>query len=444
MSLRAVLLAALLVLLAARAARADEVADQVRALGQTDGQARVNALNALRTAQDPRAVALILQQIDGFDALGRYYAVMVLDAYPPKDVQPAFRQLARSKDPYLRLAAGTALHQQGDRKALDIVLEALADPAADPAARTWMFVRLYGLRDPRVDAAVRTLVRAGAPLDDLSGALYVLHLHEDRGAREVVAKVLEDERPEARALAAAWLYRFGDAARARELAALLGAGDLDVNHFFRIESFLAAAGRLDEEILAALAAGLETEKNVSVLARKIALLQQFGFARAVPQLQKLLRHESTIVAKAAFTALGALGGGEDAESLRALLAADDLDRRLWAADALRRADDASGFEVVLGVLQAGTPLQRREAAELLGRFRRAAAVPPLLDALLDAEQTVRSAAQFALPGLLAALFPYRRFDLATSGYAYDGNETARREAVARIRAWWDGHRDGDW
>jgi hypothetical protein len=71
-------------------------------------------------------------------------------------------------------------------------------------------------------------------------------------------------------------------------------------------------------------------------------------------------------------------------------------------------------------------------------------VDPLLDALLDDSVLVRGNALRALDLLLRNLFPYRRLDLVAAGYLASDGEAGRRAAAARIRAWWDAHRGGDW
>lgn len=86
----------------------------------------------------------------------------------------------------------------------------------------------------------------------------------------------------------------------------------------------------------------------------------------------------------------------------------------------------------------------RSLARILGGFRRDGSVEPLLDALLDTDLTVRSYALTGLTAVLQALFPMRRLNLRTTGYAHSAPEAARRAAVEALRAWWKANRDKDW
>jgi HEAT repeat protein len=76
---------------------------------------------------------------------------------------------------------------------------------------------------------------------------------------------------------------------------------------------------------------------------------------------------------------------------------------------------------------------------VLGRFKVPAAIDPLVEALLDQDQNVRTAGQQGLAMLLPSLYPYRRFDLASAGYQPSGPAAQREEAVRKIRAWCEAH-----
>jgi HEAT repeat protein len=105
---------------------------------------------------------------------------------------------------------------------------------------------------------------------------------------------------------------------------------------------------------------------------------------------------------------------------------------------LRRMDDNSGLPRVLELWKKpGT--HRAEAVRVLGRFKVPAAIDPLVEALLDQDQNVRTAGQQGLAMLLPSLYPYRRFDLASAGYQPSGPAAQREEAVRKIRAWCDAH-----
>ena len=69
---------------------------------------------------------------------------------------------------------------------------------------------------------------------------------------------------------------------------------------------------------------------------------------------------------------------------------------------------------------------------------------PLTDALLDRHAAVRTRAFAGLARVLAFLFPYRRFNLALTGYAPIAPEETRRSAAEAIRSWWEENRAEDW
>jgi HEAT repeat protein len=97
-------------------------------------------------------------------------------------------------------------------------------------------------------------------------------------------------------------------------------------------------------------------------------------------------------------------------------------------------DDLQGLPRALTLARDPGP-HRAEALRVLGGFRVKEAVPPLLAALEDNELAVRNAAFLGLQSLLLDLFPFRRFDLAST-YSASAPEAQRREGAARISAWW--------
>jgi HEAT repeat protein len=416
----------------------DDLPALVRDLGSAEPQPRSAALSALSQRRDPRAIPLLLGAVGGFDLLGRYYVMLVLDAYPPDLSAKAARALVSSEDPYLRVAAGTILLKTGDGRVADLVAKGLRAEGVETQARLYMMYRLHGIDHPKVLGALREFVVKGEEVSLLGQALDLLVVRQDRDTVPRCEKLAsEDERPGARAMALAWLYRLGFTARAADLAREIAGGGIDVNEFFRVKNLLWAAQRVDEVILDALVEMLETKKdNVSVLTSAVDLLSKYRHRKAIPLFRELLAHDNRPLAKAAFEALAGIPGALDAALLLPMLEAKDEDRRLWAADALRRRDDGAGLAAVIGILDSGTPNQRQDAAQILGGFRTAAAVAPLLRAMEDEDQTVRMHAGTSLSNVFRALFPYRRLDFATVGFAFNAPAEARAAAVAKIRAWW--------
>jgi HEAT repeat protein len=429
----------LLIVLAASAAAQDDLPGLVRDLGSSEVRRRSSALSALQQRKDPRIVPLLLAAIPEFDLLGRYYAMLVLDSCPAELAQKAARSLASADDPYLRVAAGTILLRAGEDRAADLVAKGLRAEGVETQARLYMMYRLHGIDHPKVLSAIREFVRKGEEVSLLGQALDLLVVRPDRDAAALCERlVVEEDRAGVRAMALAWLYRTGRTERAADLAREIAGGGMDVNEFFRVKNLLWAASRVDEVILDALVSMVEREKdNVSVLQSAVDLLAKYRHRKAIPLFRELLSHENRFLAKAAFEALAGIPGALDAALLLPMLGAEDADRRLWAADALRRRDDDAGLSAVIGVLDRGTPNQRQDAARILGGFRVGAAVEPLLSAMDDVDQTVRMQAGNSLGSVFRALFPYRRVDFASVGFAWNAPPAARSAALLKIRAWWE-------
>jgi HEAT repeat protein len=422
------------------AAQGQAVADLVAELGGEDANRRSQAMTELRDRQDPKAIPLLVAALPGYEHMGQYYGVLVLEAYPQKLAEPALRALVTSEPPYLRLAAATAVYRYGDPRTVPVIVKALTLPDVPPDIRMYMLNRLYSIGDPKILDAVRSLVVPGAEVTVIGAAMNLLGNVPDDASRTMAANLLADPRPGVRAMALALLYRMGEEHRAVEIAAVLRSGEVEYDEFIRVRSLLYPMTRMSAEILDAVLSLLETETDTNTLSQGIGLLEKFRHRKAIPVLTKLLAHQNRMVSKAAFEALSALGGGLDAGALYPLLESEDLDRRLMAADALRRMDDPAGFPALVAILASGQNQQRADAAKALGGFRTAEAVEPLLAALVDDYPTTRMYAETSLLQVLRALYPYKRFDLATTGYQRDGSPAAREAAVEKIREWWSANR----
>ncbi len=437
---RALPLVLLLLLSLGAVAAERSLADLVAELGGEDANRRNSALNELRNRKDPRAIPLVASALPGYEYMGQYYGILVIESFPRKLAEPALRPLLKAESPYLRLAAGTALYRFGDLRVVKVIVSALKTEGVPVNIRVYMLNRLYSLRVPQILAAVRSLVIPGADVTVLGAAMNILGNLRDQASRTVCEELLADPRPGVKAMALALLYRMGEEHRALEIAKALRSGEVEYSEFMRVRSLLYPMTRVSAEILAAVMSLLETSDHSSTLSQAIGLLEKFRYRKAIPVLKKLLTHENRLVSKAAFKALSTLGGGLDPESLYPLLESEDTDKRLMAADALRKMDDHTGFPVLLAILVKGQNQQRSDAAKALGGFRTDRAVEPLLDAMLDDYATTRMYAESSLLSILRALYPYKRFDIKTTGYQRDGPKAAREAAVQKIREWWTANR----
>ena len=437
---RAGLALIVLLLFAAPAVAEKSVAELVAELGGPDAMQRSRAMTELRNRKDPRAIPLLVGALPDYEYLGQYYGVMVLEAYPQKLSEPALPSLVQAEAPYLRLAAATGVYRYGDLRAVPVIVKTLTLPDIEPSIRMYMLNRLNWVQDRKVLDAVRSLVVPGAEVTVIGAAMNLLGNMPDDASRSMAVNLLADPRPGVRAMALTLLYRMGEEHRAVEISEALRSGEVEYNEFIRIRSLLYPMPRVSAEILDAVLSLLEADDDTNTLSQGIGLIEKFRYRKAIPVLKKLLTHENRIVSKAAFEALSALGGGLDAEVLYPLLESEDVDQRLMAADALRKMDDLAGFTTLVEILKAGQDQQRADAAKALGGFRTPAAVEPLIAALLDSYSTTRTYAETSLLSVLRTLYPYRRFDLVTTGYQRDGPAARREQAVKLIRGWWAANR----
>jgi HEAT repeat protein len=183
---------------------------------------------------------------------------------------------------------------------------------------------------------------------------------------------------------------------------------------------------------------LDKTDDVNVRCQLINTLSQLKDTKCIPLLIKLAEDKNASIAEAAVSALVELGGRAQIETIRKLLKHETVERRLKAAEALAALDDLDGILVLRDVLNEKLVYHRQRAATALAGFHRREVVEPLLFAMSDEDVNVRTTASNGLLATLAALYPYRRFELAKVSYdARTGTPQARTDAIAKIREWWD-------
>lgn len=422
---------------------AGDLAPLVDDLGGTDARARSAAYYELIKRKDPAALPLLRKAIPTWAHTGQYYGLLVVDRYPPRQAGRTWRKLLQSEPPFVRVWSGMALLRAGDDDAVDATVAALKSEITNATVRSRMLSRVGWPRDERLRAAVRANLVVGAPVPVLVQITAVTHRYRDRESVPPMRSLLQDARPGVRALAAAWLYDAGDTQQTKTLAENLEAG-AGYAEFLQISRILAANRRVADEILDAVVARTAAEKNVTLLLQQIAFLGQHRYTKARLELRTLLLHPDEKVARAAFDVLVTLTGPLRDDTIRPLLEGKDIDKKLWAAEALRQRDDPRGLAVAADILRHGTVPQRVGAATLLASFTSDDAVEPLFAGLEDAHADVRQAALTGLHRLLRRLFPYRHIDLTLTGYAPDAPEALRGAGLRTIRAWWAEVRGADW
>ena len=305
-------------------------------------------------------------------------------------------------------------------------------------------------RDPTMNAAVRKFLSPERPEKVIIRAMS--HLFDrDPSSVPVVERLLTDKRLTVRILAAAYLYRLGQEHRVEQIAREIANKEMGTMAWAHFRSYFHRGVRMPPVVLDAVVARAEVESQfpagrprpTSFAAQLLATLAEARYRKAIPIMKKLLKHHNERVARAAFDALVAFRDVLTPETLRHQLKTEKGVKRLWAADALRRMDDDSGFETVLAALKR-EPKLRVDAAKILGGFGRAESVEPLIDALLDENRQVRASASGSLQRVLIALFPYRRISFSALKFYPYGAEAGRKAAVAKVRVWWEAHKDDRW
>ncbi len=438
--LRVVLLAAPILADAPRAqTKVDERLESlVERLGGSDAVQRSAAYLTLLREKPEAAVPLLVELLPRCEVPAQALGLSLLESYPIDVGRPALRKLLRPNAPLLELGAAAFLTRVGEGDFVEHIVRPLAKPDVVPALRVAMLGQLFGMRDARVGEAVRALLVPESAPEVVLEALYHLLQVEDAAARSRARALLSDSTlPAALHVACrAYLLACGDESMSHALAAEVASQGSAA--LARLARFLQEAPSLGDELLAAVAAQAESTSKASVSLVAIRLLAQHAGPRQIGALERLLSHDDATVVNAALEALQQRGAAVPRPALVSMLSAADPGRVLAAAEALLRMDDESGLSRVQS-LAATEGKKRVEALRVLAQYRRRQVVPTLLSALEDPDLQVRSAADLGLRSLLPRLFPYRRFDFESCGYAPAAAPDARRAGAAKLRAWWDAH-----
>jgi hypothetical protein len=121
---------------------------------ETQHQVRQDAYQALFREKPAAAIPLLLEALPRYQTNSLTLGVSLLQGYPPDLGQPALRKLLRREAPLLELCAAVALLRTGDQGVVDHVVQPLSRPDIAPATRSTMLNQLWGIKDPRVLAAV--------------------------------------------------------------------------------------------------------------------------------------------------------------------------------------------------------------------------------------------------------------------------------------------------
>ncbi|MEM8884561.1 MAG: HEAT repeat domain-containing protein [Planctomycetota bacterium] len=426
-----------LVLLLAAPSELDQLIAQ---MGTNQHYAAYAKIVALRS---PKAARKVEKAIAGWSPPAQGLGLLIVAQLPPRTSNPSLRRMLRSEDIHVRLGAAVFLYQRGEKEMLERITESLRAGASDEAKLAAMVARVRSLKNDAVYAAWQTHLTPERSEYNLMIWLRAMSDEGYTGARkEAMALVSRDKRPTVRAVASAYLVRAGDRLFEPFLVKTVRSGALSAPAWNRVTGILADAGRYPDSLCAAIVEQLPKEENEISIQLMIDVLVEARYQAAQEALGTLLTHEKADIAEKAMSALAALGAQPESASLHKMLAGPDARRRLAAAKVLRRMDDEAGFPVVLELAARHKSWEiRRDACAALGDYRKPEAVPVLLDKLEDAHALVRLRAVIALSVTWQTLFPFRRFNLWGTGYNV---QKPSPEAVAKIRAWWEKHREAGW
>ena len=415
----------------------ERVSALVEALGSSDFKVRNEAYQTLMREKPATALASLADVLPRIEPAGQILGLYLLNgAYPRESSEPVLRRFLKGKSPLLELGAAAHFVSQGESAEVEHIVRPLSRPGLPPEVASQMLGLLRGLKDARITEAVRALLVVGTPPAVLGDALYHLLVIGDSGSRPRVSALRSDAAldPASRRVCTAWLLALGDESMSSAVALDLSAGG--VGALSTLSRFLEEAPQLGDEALAAIADLAESSASSGSAQIAIRLLARQAGPKQVRALETLVGHKDPLVAKAALDALQKRGVTIPRATLLTLLTSSEPGRALAAADALRRADDDAGFARLMELARADGK-ERAEAVRVLAQFRRHEAFLVLFDALESSEVLVRSAAELGVGALLTNLYPYRRFDLATTGYSARATPEVRAAGLAKIRAWWE-------
>ncbi len=232
-----------------------------------------------------------------------------------------------------------------------------------------------------------------------------------------------------RSLAIQKLGRLGDAKAVPFLVELLEDPDAQV----RVLALEALAGIGDPRCLAGFLERFRDSQPV-VVATAAREVVRFDAAAAIPALFQALRHRTAGVrdqAARAFERLVRFESGFDPDAPAEEREQVILRWESWWEGA--RAQTPLAWWI--GALRASDARMRKNAAMALRDQRSREAIPPLLDALADPQESVRLHAGLALSSITGLTFGYAPF----SGPGSD--PTAREQATAAWRTWWQTARE---
>jgi HEAT repeat protein len=390
----------------------------VEAIGNTDYKLRNPAYSELIRRKDPKAVSLLVVRLPAWGTSSQSMGVQIIEFTPGKTSLAALRKLLQPEHTYLCARAAASLGRL-QATGFDGIFRKLFDAVGKDTVKLRSAIDgLYNVDRPALREIMREQFKQHGEAESLLLSRFLNWFRSVGGDETVVdwARARSaSEDPRIRVLAGAWLLYVDDPAGLEPFVSALESGEIDYSTFATFQSWFYVKGSLDPKALAAIAARVKEESNTSFVTTGLRLLAKLGYADLKGLAESLLDSSNESVATAAFEALASTSGGLNPDVLRKLLAeSSDDGRRILAAEALRKMDDDSGLEVVLGIAKENAA-KRSDAARVLGGFRVRRVVEPLIEMLADPDQMVRQQASFSLGYVWTSLFQYRRLQLQAAG-----------------------------
>ncbi len=401
-------------------------------LGGTDAGLRAQAYNDLIRRRDPEIVALLGKRLESMPADGHQFALYLLQQQLFDTTRPVYMKLLGSDWPKLRTAAAARLVVAGEKERVPVLCKALDElPTAE---RSSVLSFLYSLEDARLHEILRSWLAADAPQHLVINVLEHLERSERTRSKATLAAVralAANQESKGRLAALAWIAAEADGeGAANELAKALTA---EPQTFWQLDRLFERARKYPKVLAPVFEKALRTARSQHDVPSLVALVRTHSPESLVEALRSLLTEGAEAARKGALAELATMAGGLDSKDLQTMLAGNDPEPKLAAADVLRRRDDLSGLPAALALAKVEGK-HRAEAARVLGGFRERSVVPVLIDCLDAPDAQVRQNAWTALQQLMRDLFPYRRFDFAKCGY--EPNAADRSAGVLTLRTWW--------
>ena len=301
------------------------------ALGDSDANVRLAAVNSLGGLQDPAAIAALAKALrEDTDARVREAAAWALGEIDDNRAVPHLLDALKSeRSAKVRVKIVEALHQIDDPSAVGGVSAVLKDPSAE--VRRAAVEALGEFEDVAAIPALASMVRD----DDVQvrrNVAQALGQFEESSAVDPLTTMTRDRDAEVRANAIEGLSRF----ESMNLVSVFVAALKDSSAHVR-EHAADALGSV-EELKTAPRALIDAlgDPNKDVRRNAASALANIGDEAAVPGLKKLVSDSDTETRRHAVEALKEIGGAEAVTALMGLLKDPDPEVRKSAAEALGR------------------------------------------------------------------------------------------------------------